>query len=199
MKTSSPTCTQVITPPVLSNQERHTVPKNQGLERPLAEVISQQFLQFDAQNLVVQPFGNEASRDAKFEQGLLCVYNAHICAIEVLNDSIDDFLHEELSEMLLKAILETHAWAAARPKHEATLESQKLEDQISHIMDTEREQGMCSPTPSFPSSFSSSSFTRLKIFGMHLFCLVYSFYFHFLLFFLSVTGSVSLYFLAFDD
>jgi len=58
--------------------------------------------------------------------------------------------------MLLNILLETHAWASARPKHEAALEGRLLEDQIAQIMDTEREQGMCSPTPSSSSLFRSS-------------------------------------------
>jgi len=63
--------------------------------------------------------------------------------------------------MLLDVILETHAWASARPKHEAEMESQKLEEQISHIIAQEREQGMSSPAPS-----SSSSLFRVRIVGM---------------------------------
>lgn len=70
--------------------------------------------------------------------------------------------------MLLNVILKTHAWAASRPKHEAAFESQKLEEEIAQIMDTEREQGMCSPTPSAPiSSISSSSFGT-RVIGMQL-------------------------------
>ena len=67
----------------------------------------------------------------------------------------------ELSNMLLDAIMETHAWASARPKHEAMMESQKLEEQISHIISTESEQGMSSPAHS-----SSSSFFRVRFVGM---------------------------------
>ena len=67
----------------------------------------------------------------------------------------------ELSSMLLDVIIETQAWASARPKHEAAMESQKLEEQISHILATEREQGMSSPAPS-----SSSSFFRVRFVGM---------------------------------
>jgi hypothetical protein len=70
--------------------------------------------------------------------------------------------------MLLNVILKTHAWAASRPKHEAAREGRKLEEEISQIMDTEREQGMCSPTPSAtPSSLSSSSFGA-RVIGMQL-------------------------------
>ena len=57
--------------------------------------------------------------------------------------------------------METNAWASARPKHEAVMESQKLEEQISHIIATEREQGMSSPAHS-----SSSSFFRVRFVGM---------------------------------
>ncbi|KAF8183151.1 hypothetical protein BJ912DRAFT_928250 [Pholiota molesta] len=119
--------------------------KSPKLDRPIAEIISENFPAFDADTLIVRPFEEEAARDAKFE--------------------------EELSDMLLNVILKTHAWAASRPKHEAAREGRKLEEEISQIMDTEREQGMCSPTPSAtPSSLSSSSFgarvieqTRLKL------------------------------------
>lgn len=61
----------------------------------------------------------------------------------------------DLSEMLLDVILETHAWAAARPKHERQSEVQKLENKISEVMETEKEQGMCS---SESSSLYSSLF-----------------------------------------
>ncbi|KAF8960335.1 hypothetical protein BDZ97DRAFT_1834167, partial [Flammula alnicola] len=108
--------------------------KSPRMERPLAEIISEQFPPFDAESLIVNPFQDEAGRDAKFE--------------------------EELSARLLNAILMTHAWAASRPKHEAMIESRKLEDEISQIMETERQQGMCTPTP------SSSSFYRVGIVGM---------------------------------
>lgn len=67
----------------------------------------------------------------------------------------------ELSSILLDVIMETNAWASARPKHEAAMESQKLEEQISHIITTEREQGMSSPANS-----SSSSFFRVRFVGM---------------------------------
>jgi len=56
----------------------------------------------------------------------------------------------ELSSMLLDIILETHAWASARPKHEAAMETQKLEEHVSRVI--EKEQGMSSPAPSFSSS-----------------------------------------------
>ena len=61
----------------------------------------------------------------------------------------------DLSNMLLDVILETHAWAAARPKHEHQLEVHKLENQISEVMEREKEQGMCS---SESSSLYSSLF-----------------------------------------
>ncbi|KAF8884904.1 hypothetical protein CPB84DRAFT_1655101, partial [Gymnopilus junonius] len=102
-------------------------------ERPLADVISETFPPFDAQSRIAQPFSDSEARDATFHEGAL-----------------------------LKAILETHAWAASRPKHESAVEGQKLEERIAHVMDTEREQGMCSPRPTSQSSFSSS-FYRFRI------------------------------------
>ncbi|KAJ3516758.1 hypothetical protein NLJ89_g919 [Agrocybe chaxingu] len=104
-------------------------------EIPLADIIAQQFPPFDAQNLVVNPFEERAKKDATFE--------------------------EELSAMLLDCMLEFHAWSSARPKHEASLASQSLEEQISQIMETEKQQGMSSPTPS--SSSSLRSFYRHRI------------------------------------
>ncbi|KAF9568685.1 hypothetical protein CPC08DRAFT_678984 [Agrocybe pediades] len=100
-------------------------------ERPITDIISERFSAFDAQSLIAQPFEDEASRSAKFEK--------------------------ELCDMLLNVLLETHAWARARPKHEATREGRLLEDQIGQIMETEREQGMCSSSPT-PSSSSASSY-----------------------------------------
>ena len=72
--------------------------------------------------------------------------------------------------MLLDAILETHAWASARFKRRTQLECQKLEDQNSGILETEKEQGMCSPTPlSSTSTFSFlSSVSRLRCGAMGL-------------------------------
>lgn len=44
--------------------------------------------------------------------------------------------------MLLDAVLETHAWAAARPKYESSLAAQNIEKKIVSMMNTENEQGM---------------------------------------------------------
>ncbi|KAF8155633.1 hypothetical protein B0H34DRAFT_714125 [Crassisporium funariophilum] len=107
-------------------------------ERPLAEIVNEQFPAFDATKVVIGPYEAEAMRDAKFQ--------------------------EELSDMLLDVILETHAWAAARPKRQADLRGEGFEKQISGILETEREQGMsmCSPAPSSASSFSFASSLRLR-------------------------------------
>lgn len=43
--------------------------------------------------------------------------------------------------MLLELVLETHAWAAARVKHESNAAIQRYEKRISDLMDTEKEQG----------------------------------------------------------
>lgn len=40
-------------------------------DRPLTDIISERFAPFDAQNLIAQPFENEAGRSAKFEEGVL--------------------------------------------------------------------------------------------------------------------------------
>ena len=47
----------------------------------------------------------------------------------------------ELSAMLLDVVLETHAWASARPKHESQVAAQKFEKKISQVMEVEKEQG----------------------------------------------------------
>lgn len=44
--------------------------------------------------------------------------------------------------MLLDVILETHAWAANRPKNETNVAMLKFEERISDIMEKEKEQGM---------------------------------------------------------
>ncbi|KAJ3815185.1 hypothetical protein F5876DRAFT_3535, partial [Lentinula aff. lateritia] len=82
-------------------------------ERPLTEVISEKFTPFDHNRVVVGPFTEETARDASFEQALL-----------------------------LDAMLETHAWAAARPKFESQLAVQKLENKISEVIEVENRQGM---------------------------------------------------------
>ncbi|KAJ3746769.1 hypothetical protein DFH05DRAFT_1376262, partial [Lentinula detonsa] len=81
-------------------------------DRPLTEVIKEKFAPFDHNRLVVGPFTEETSRDANFEQ--------------------------ELGTLLLDAILETHAWAAARPKNESHLTVQRLENKISDVMEVEK-------------------------------------------------------------
>ncbi|KAF9010174.1 hypothetical protein BDQ17DRAFT_1347688 [Cyathus striatus] len=50
--------------------------------------------------------------------------------------------------MLLDLILETHAWSAARPKHESQAAVQRFEAKISAVIDVENEQGtFASPLP----------------------------------------------------
>ncbi|KAF8916459.1 hypothetical protein CPB85DRAFT_1289784 [Mucidula mucida] len=83
-------------------------------ERPLSDIIGQPFTPFDHQTAVVRPFADESARDAAFAQ--------------------------ELSAMLLDVMLETHAWAAARPKHESQTAVQKYEKKISEVMEVEKEQ-----------------------------------------------------------
>ncbi|KAJ3874496.1 hypothetical protein F5051DRAFT_335632 [Lentinula edodes] len=90
----------------------HSVPATTK-DRPLTEVISEKFTPFDHNRLVVGPFTEETARDASFEQALL-----------------------------LDAMLETHAWAAARPKFESQLAVQKLENKISEVIEVENRQGM---------------------------------------------------------
>lgn len=73
--------------------------------------------------------------------------------------------------MLLDVILETHAWAAARPKHESHAAVQKFEKKISEVMEVEKEQGMSPPRTV---SFSPSSLLFLFVGRPHFaafFCL----------------------------
>ncbi|TFK73489.1 hypothetical protein BDN72DRAFT_834616 [Pluteus cervinus] len=83
-------------------------------ERPIAEIIEERFPPFDHQAEVVGPFTEESEKDITFEQ--------------------------ELGAMLLDVILETHAWAAARPKRESEVAAERLEQDITALMETEKEQ-----------------------------------------------------------
>ncbi len=51
--------------------------KSREPERPIADIISEQFPAFDADAQVVRQFSEEATRDAKFEEG--AYIRAHIC------------------------------------------------------------------------------------------------------------------------
>ncbi|KAJ3773539.1 hypothetical protein FB446DRAFT_618945, partial [Lentinula raphanica] len=113
-------------PPSLTPSKNDTIPEpalaqsdvtsSAVKERPLAEVISEKFAPFDHNRLVVGPFTEETNRDANFEQ--------------------------ELGTLLLDIMLETHAWATARPRFESQLAMQKLENKISDVMEVESTQGM---------------------------------------------------------
>lgn len=85
----------------------------------------------------------------------------NLTLIRMLNLSFFPAFILDLSDMLLEVILETHAWAAARPKHEHQSEVHKLENQISEVMEREKEQGMCS-------SESSSLYSSLFLGMLHL-------------------------------
>ncbi|PBK81141.1 hypothetical protein ARMGADRAFT_1020487 [Armillaria gallica] len=88
--------------------------QQQHPDRPLTEIIGQTFPSFDHHSIVVKPFEEESARDVAFSQ--------------------------ELSAMLLDVVLETHAWASARPKHESQVAVQKFEKKISQVMEVEKEQ-----------------------------------------------------------
>ncbi|KAJ3736688.1 hypothetical protein DFJ43DRAFT_1149752 [Lentinula guzmanii] len=132
--------------PCLSNKPSDLTPNGDGTDpepvsthstpvsakdRPLTEVISEKFAPFDHNRLVVGPFTEETSRDANFEQDT------------------------ELGTLLLDAILETHAWAAARPKFESHLTVQRLENKISDVMEVESTQGMSQSSSNALHSLSS--------------------------------------------
>lgn len=62
--------------------------------------------------------------------------------------------------MLLNAILETHAWASTRLKHESSIAAQSIEQKIVSVMETEKEQGMSLSPPQLSSLY-------IGIFGRH--------------------------------
>ncbi|KAJ4490200.1 hypothetical protein J3R30DRAFT_3693771 [Lentinula aciculospora] len=68
----------------------------------------------------------------------------------------------KLGALLLDAMLETHAWAAARPKFESQLAVQKLENKISDVIDVESTQGMFQ---SSSRAYYSLSFWPSLLFG----------------------------------
>ncbi len=47
----------------------------------------------------------------------------------------------ELGAMLLDLIIDMHAWAAARPKHESEVAAQRLEQDIKALIEVEEQQG----------------------------------------------------------
>ncbi|KAF5310802.1 hypothetical protein D9619_008048 [Psilocybe cf. subviscida] len=108
------------------------------MDRPLAEIISEQPPPFDAQGLIATPFGEETANGAKLEEELTAAFPLTMC-IRLL----------ELCNMLLSMLLKTHVWMATRPKHEADTASRQLESEISRILTRERQQGM-SPSQSLP-------------------------------------------------
>jgi len=64
-------------PPVPSATQRPTETKRQNSkktmerERPLDDIISEQFPSFDADSLIVRPFKDDAAQHANFEKGQL--------------------------------------------------------------------------------------------------------------------------------
>ena len=129
-------------------------------ERPIADIISEQFPAFDADAHVVRQFSEEATRDAKFEEG--AYIRAHTCAfwsIPLLT------VEPELGTMLLNVMMKTHAWAASRPRHEAAIAGRTLETEIAQIMQTEAEQGTLSPPASLMSTTASVSSFGERVVG----------------------------------
>ena len=54
-----------------TESKRQNSLKKKTTERPLVDIISDQFPSFDAESLIVRPFEDGAARDAKFEKGQL--------------------------------------------------------------------------------------------------------------------------------
>lgn len=70
---------------------------------------------------------------------------AHIAVSMLRIDPLIPFCKQitlDLSAMLLDLIIETHAWASARPKHESTLAAHKIEQKIVSVIEAEKQQGM---------------------------------------------------------
>ncbi|KAK0203620.1 hypothetical protein DFS33DRAFT_1383872 [Desarmillaria ectypa] len=119
--------------------------QQQHRDRPLTEIIGQTFPSFDHHSIVVKPFEEESARDVAFSQ--------------------ETTYTTELSAMLLDVVLETHAWASARPKHESQVAVQKFEKKISQVMEVEKEQGMSPFSLSFlPSVIFEQTRERLNEF-----------------------------------
>ncbi|KAG6919813.1 hypothetical protein DXG01_000315 [Tephrocybe rancida] len=118
----------IISPPSTKQKPKTPIlpPTSTTQARPLADIIGETFPPFDHHANIVSPFNNELSRDSAFEK--------------------------ELSSMLLDAILEMHAWASARPKHESSVAAQNIEKKIVSVMETEKEQGMYLSRPRLSSS-----------------------------------------------
>ncbi|EIW55211.1 uncharacterized protein TRAVEDRAFT_39512 [Trametes versicolor FP-101664 SS1] len=83
-------------------------------QRPIGDMLSQQFAPFDHRSKVVAPFDDETKRDAAFI--------------------------EKLNVMLLELILDFHAWSAARPMHESDRTADTLEKEVQTIREAEKEQ-----------------------------------------------------------
>ncbi|TFK49062.1 hypothetical protein OE88DRAFT_1663431 [Heliocybe sulcata] len=104
-------------------------PSNQGpptgpaysQQRTISEIVEERFPPFDHRSAIVDPFEEEAKRDAQFR--------------------------EKLNKMLLNLMIEVHAWSTARPVSETNQNLETLEKEINTIMALENEQGM-SPPPS---------------------------------------------------
>ena len=116
----------------------------------IADVLSDKLKSFDHEGIIIEPFDNEAKRDTEFsESGYmrprpvrkplnLCT----ACSACII----------EMSEMLIELMLEFHAWSTSRPAHEGDETADKLEKEISAVMETEKEQGR-SPTSSLYTTF----------------------------------------------
>ncbi|KIL59845.1 hypothetical protein M378DRAFT_84604 [Amanita muscaria Koide BX008] len=113
-------------------------------DRSLAEIIGIPFPEFDHKNEVIDPFAEDENRDQAFK--------------------------EELTEMLLDAFIETHAWSTARLKHESLAAAEKFEAGISNIMEIQQDQGTLTSSLSLSSSPSvspsvASNPSSISVFG----------------------------------
>ncbi|KAJ7293312.1 hypothetical protein C8J57DRAFT_1268701 [Mycena rebaudengoi] len=119
---SSPTGSEIIeklssSRPCTPPSPVQTQPKQQSSssrERPLAELIGEEFPRFDANTELVLPWQKEDDRDTTFQR--------------------------ELNAMLLNLVLETHAWSSARPVHETHQKRLALETTIQNVISREDDQ-----------------------------------------------------------
>ncbi|KAH8101126.1 hypothetical protein BXZ70DRAFT_110447 [Cristinia sonorae] len=88
------------------------------VESSATDMVTRPFPIFNHVNAIVQPFDTEAKRDDEF--------------------------HQRLNAMLLELVIDFHAWSSARPAKEAERNADMLEREINGLLETEKEQGMCS-------------------------------------------------------
>jgi hypothetical protein len=70
----------------------------------------------------------------------------------------------ELTKMIVDLLIQYHAWATARPKHEMKLSAARLEKNINVVLTVEQEQGMSSASSYHISHFVGRPISRALTF-----------------------------------